>query len=310
MILIATIVATAIFMSCSKNGNEVLNSTESVESMLNVRTTFAVPETRADISSFPDRACIGLFITSGSLGNSYNGVANYVNVKSQYNRGSNAWSQTPPVYLTPALATIYAYYPYSESVRTGNIPIDHLSQLDYLYGTHSNGQGTVNSEYPTVSLTMRHALALLQFNINRSNYEGVGVVTKIEVANAIGKTCIFSQGTLNIQTGGIALTSGENDPAFISNSSGLYTIPQSSTSVESPLRILILPTESIPGAGDVKVNFTIDGKIYTWDVPASTVWNSGTKNIYSVSLSGRELVVSGVTIVNWTDGISGSVTLR
>lgn len=308
-ILIAVIAATVTFMSCTKDETNVVNAGES---RLDIQTSFGDFQTRATISAFPNQSELGLFVTNGSIGGNYNNLPSNANVRSIYNMSSRSWVLDPQVYLSSANATIFAYFPYSSANNDATaIPIEHTTQTDYLYGTHASGQSLVNNGNPVVNLTMRHALTLLQFKINRSNYTGNGIITRIEIGNATGKTSIYSAGKLNIATGTISKTAGQNSNAFIQNSSGLYTIPLSQSNVESPnLRLMLLPVSATSADGDVKMYFTIDGKIYTYNVPASTAWNMGTKNVYTITLSGTGLVVGNVSITDWVSGVTGNATLR
>ena len=307
--IFAALVIAALLTGCTKE--DVSETACRKESVLSITPDIAgvTVLTRASLSSFPYNAEVGLFVTSGSLGADYNGVGANANVKSTF--GGN-WRQTPDVYLSPVDAVIYAYYPYSTANTDGTaIPVEHATQTDYMYGTHSTGQGAINSGNPHVNLSMRHALALLQFRFGRSNYSGNGVITRIEVANASGKSCIYSRGTLNIATGTITKTSGQTASASIQNPSGLYTIPASGISSESAnLRLLVLPVSALASGGDIKMYFTVDGKVYAWDVPASTAWTAGTKNVYTVTLTGTELIVGNVTITDWTAGVNGTATLQ
>ena len=312
LLIYAMLIATTLLASCnnedanySLENNEVLTELGVTPSLSNIVAT------RASITSFANGAEIGLFVTSGSVSNEYNNVTTNANVKSRYNSSSNTWSQTPAVYLSSVDATIYAYYPYNSSSKQGdNINIEHGTQTDYLYGTHSAGQSAINNGNSRVNLTMHHALALLQFKINRSNYTGVGKVTSITVGNASGKTCVFNRATMSIQTGVLTNTVGQNSSASIVNQSGLYTIPTTASSVENPnLRLMLLPVSAIQRTGDVTITFTIDNKNYTWDVPANTTWKSGTKNTYTVTITGTELIISNVSITDWTDGTNGNIIL-
>lgn len=296
IILIAAIAATMTLMSCSKNADNTLNECEST---LNVKTNFENVSTRATISSFPAQSAIGLFVTRGSLGSNYNNFAGNTNVKSVFN--GSIWTQTPEVYLSPANATVYAYYPYVSSNINGTvIPIEHLSQTDYMFGTHSSGQTAVNSSNPNVNLTMKHALSLLQFKFAKANYTGPGIVTKLEICNKSGKTALCSEGVLNIATGTITYTPSKNEPVVLNAS---YSIP---TTVSA----LVLPVVSSISNGDILLNFTIDGKNYTTQVPSATKWEQGKINTYTVTLNGTGLVVNNVSIIDWITGTNGSVVLQ
>ncbi len=196
VMIFAALILAALLTGCTKE--EMPETAQCEESVLSVTPNISgvAVSTRAPLAAFSANSELGLFVTSGSLGVNYNGLTANANVKSTYNGGT--WTQTPDVYLSPANAVIYAYYPYSSANINGTaIPIEHTSQTDYMYGTHSAGQGAVNSGNSRVNLTMRHALALLQFKFGRSNYTGNGIITRIEVANASGKICIYNRGTLN-----------------------------------------------------------------------------------------------------------------
>lgn len=304
IILFAIFMATVTFISCSESNNDVLSSNESV---LDVQTDGVLP-TRATISAFPNQAEIGLFVTSGSLGSYYNNLSANANVKAVYNSSSNTWIKTPEVYLSPASATIFAYYPYSTLNNDGTlIPVEHTSQTDYLAGTHTTGQAVINNGNPVVNLTMKHALSLLQFRFCKQNYPGAGILTKIEISNKTGKTVLFSSGTLNIATGNITNTTGKNLPAVLSCS---YTLPASfSTNLSDYSRIIVLPVTTT-NLGDVQMKFTVDGKIYTYDVPAMTEWEAGKSNTYSVTLSGMGLTMNTVVVEDWIRGESSNVEIN
>lgn len=309
IILIAALAAVVTLMSCTKSQNEVYKDRK--DAVLGVNPTLPdVPATRATISNFPESSEIGLFVTTGLDGNHYNDVLSNYNVKLTYS-GDNSWSMSPAVYLSSNPATVFAYYPYnSSSNNRAGIPIEHTSQTDYLYGTHTPGQGVINSDNATVNLTMKHALSLIQFRINKENYTGPGVVTKIEVTNK-RRNVLYSEGIISIETGAFIGISERNAAAFIQNISGLYTLQSAFPTTEyAYLKVMVLPVRSLENAGDVAINFMIDGKVYSFEVPAGTAWNSGEKNTYTVTLAGSELKVGTVAITDWVNGTNGSATLQ
>lgn len=308
IILIAALAAVVTLMSCTKSENEVCN--DSKDAVLGVNPTFPdAPATRATISSFPESSEIGLFVTTGLDGNHYNDVLSNYNVKLTYS--GNSWSMSPAVYLSSNPATVFAYYPYNSSNNNrAGIPIEHTSQTDYLYGTHTPGQGVVNSDNATVNLTMKHALSLIQFRLNKENYTGPGVVTKIEIANK-KRNVLYSEGIISIETGAFIGISERNTAAFIQNTSGLYTLQSAFPTTEyAYLKVMVLPVRSLENVGDVAINFTIDGKVYCFEVPDGTAWNSGEKNTYTVTLAGSELKVGTVFITDWVNGMNGTAILQ
>lgn len=301
--LMAVASALLILSSCNQNAD---NTPVSENVPLTVKTTFGTA-TKAVITSFPNASELGLFVTNGALGNNYEGVSGYSNVKSSYS--GSAWSQAAPIYLTNNNATIFSYYPYNAAVTNGTaIPVETASQTDYMFGSAN----AVNNSAATATLTMKHSLALVEFKFNKSNYPGVGLLTKIEIANGAGKTLLFSEGTMNCSTGAISNTSGKNISASISNASGLLTLPATASTDENTYpKVMVLPTVATAATGDLVINFTIDGKVYDFQVPAATVWAGGSKNIYTVTLSGTAVSVNGsVAITNWTSGVNGTAGLN
>lgn len=311
---ILAVAAAFIFHFSSCSNDEQLNDNSSlVESEALVITTdvsaSALKSTKATISNFSSGATLGLFVTSGSLGDLYDGITANENVYTSFS--GTAWEH-PRIRLTNANATIFAYSPYNALAGDGkHIPIDHLNQCDYMYGTHSVGQAAVNKNNPTVNLTMNHAMALLQFRIHKTNYPWKGALSRIEVANAPGKKILYSEGTINIETGIITPIPDKNQATFISSTEQpLLLIPDLlATNEKDFVELMVLPIGSSAGEGDVVIHFTIDDRIYTWKVPALTHWLNGSKNTYTVTISGTSLQIGDVIISDWTDGVNGNLDI-
>lgn len=279
------------FTSCNNDNNPVEDVQKSTA--LVIRTDI---QTRATISEFPLHAELGLFVTGGTLDNNYNSLSDNANVLSTYI--GTYWEQAPVVYLNNAPATIYAYYPYDCSNTDGKaIPVEHLTQKDYMYGTHSAGQNSINNLNPVVQLTMRHALSLIVFQFDMSDYSGAGKISKIGIMNAPGKNVLFSEGTMDISTGIITGAKGENDAAIT------HEIEDNQCA-----NLMVLPA-NVPSTGDIIVQFMIDGKLYMWKVPAKTVWAGGTKNTYTVKVSEKKVSVGNVLIKDWENGMNGLACL-
>jgi hypothetical protein len=305
--MMAVASALVINLSSCNNDNEGSNQATA----LKIQTDIAA--TRATISSFPVNSALGLFVTSGALGSNYEAVSSNVNVKSLLSSGG-VWTLSPAVYLSNDDATVFAYYPYDAAKTNGAaIGVEQTSQTDFMYGTHTTGQSGINNGNPTVNLTMKHALALVQFKMSETNYPGTAKLTKVEIANGAGKTLLLSEGSMNLSSGAITNTTGKNVSAFVENSSTglLASIPAvASTDENTYPKVMVLPTAATVAAGDLMIYFTIDGKVYSWSVPSATTWKSGTKNTYSVTLSGTALTVGNVVITDWTGGVTGSAGLN
>ena len=259
------------------------------------------------VSDFPDGSQLGLFITKGNLGDHYS-TSNFRNILSTLTGG--VWKQTPSVNLYAHNATIYAYYPYySGNTNGAEIPVQS-GLTDYMYGTHTAGQAAINKDNRTVNLTMNHALALVQFNIYKANYPWAGRLDLVRIDNAPDKNIVYYSGKLNIQTGEISDLSGA-DRGIQINSSPLLIIPDDkSTDENSYIKLLLIPTAQTSSRGEVLITFNIDGKEFSWEVPAGTEWKQGTKYTYDVLLNGNELRIGDVKIADWTDGKGGNAFLE
>jgi hypothetical protein len=259
------------------------------------------------VSDFEEDSKLGLFITKGNLGEHYS-TSNFRNILSTLTAG--IWKQTPSVNLYAHNATVYAYYPYySGNTNGAEIPVQS-GLTDYMYGTHTVGQAAVNKDNRTVNLTMNHALALVQFNIYKANYPWQGRLDLVRINNAPGKTVVYYSGKLNIQTGEITDLSGA-DRGIQINSSPLLTIPDDkSTDEKDYVKLLLIPTSQTVSRGEVLITFEIDGKEYSWEVPAGTQWKQGTKYTYDVLLNGNELRIGEVKIADWINGAGGNAFLE
>lgn len=298
-IFMVAIVATSLGMgliSCNKDEDQAPVEKGQTEKTLNVITEIGTKAVSfGPLSLFRDGDQIGLFATKGSLGNNYNDFAGYANVNST--RKGGVWVQDPNVYLTGESCKLFAYFPYKKNLTDGtSIDIESTSQTDYMFGTHTNSETAVNSDNPDVYITMKHALALVQFNISKKNYNAVGKLTKITIKGNAG--FLFKSAKMNCQTGTVTVKD-EADQAtgiFIQNMvEGL--IPSVGTEInmdESTFpKVLNLPVNSTLRDGDLTAIFTIDGKDYPFKFSAGTQWESSKKYTYTITLNGTEINIGG-----------------
>lgn len=245
------------------------------------------------ISLFRDGDQIGLFATKGTLGQNYNDFAGYSNVNSTRRAGS--WQQDPVIYLTGENCKVFAYFPYKKNLADGaNIDIEATSQTDYMYGTHTNPETVVNSDNPDVYITMKHALALVQFNIHKKNYNAEAKLTKIAIK--AGGGYLFKTAKMNCQTGQVTVREeADASGIFVQNTiDGLLTLSTEISMDEKTFpKVLSLPVNSTLRDGDMTATFTIDGKDYVYKFPAGTAWESGKKYTYTITLNGTEASIGG-----------------
>lgn len=306
------------FSSCS-NDDETVNPTQARVADLRIETEISTAETglrstrTGSLSRFSEGSALSLFVTNGTWGNNYPLVPQN-NIKAEYQSGK--WQLSPAVKLDERPATVFAFYPYNASYTnaTPSIEINHAStngtQVDYMYGTHAPGQYAITWNNPGVRLQMKHALSLLQFKVRKSHYEGEGRLTRIEVANANAKTDLASTASIDVSTGELSSLGGYTTPASIYKNDGLYTLTDNEPTDEKDfMDVMVVPVNKVNADGNISIRFYIDGKEYTYPVPANTAWKQGVKYIYQVTVSATGLVIDDITIAHWEPGTGGDINL-
>lgn len=220
--------------------------------------------TRGVITNFVDNDKIGIFLTSGDLGNNYQANKDVVNIPVARSQGK--WQVDKDIEITtPGVA--YSYYPYNNTVEDGTkVPVEVTTQTDYLYAD----KAVVDTKNPIANMTMKHALSMVSIRVRKNDYQLTGRLTKVEVMN------VQTTGTMNIATGEVFKTGSEGD----------YVVDKDLLLDDGELkkiRMIMLPTRIADG-GKVRFRITVDGKYYTWDVPNSHVWEAGKEYTYTMNL--------------------------
>ena len=192
-------------------------------------------------------------------------------------------------------------------------------EVDYMYG--DQGSTGVKASYKNgdtnktgqVTLVMKHALAMVSFRVYADHtYKNTGTFTKLVLANKSGGTTILNNGaspTMKIKDGTITVGSS---PAAVTYTRDIanYMLPKAASSDASAATtaknnarkasILVLP-ESTADKSTVEATLTIDNQDYKVALPGSnSAWEAGENYLYTVKLSGSELVISSVTVTQWT----------
>lgn len=192
-------------------------------------------------------------------------------------------------------------------------------EVDYMYA--DQGSTGVKASYKNgdtnktgqVTLVMKHALAMVSFRVYADHtYKNTGTFTKLVLANKSGGTTILNNGaspTMKIKDG--TITVGQS-PAAVTYTRDIanYTLPKAASSDASAATtaknnarkasILVLP-ESTADKSTVEATLTIDNQDYKVALPGSnSAWEAGENYLYTVKLSGSELVISSVTVTEWT----------
>lgn len=192
-------------------------------------------------------------------------------------------------------------------------------EVDYMYA--DQGSTGVKASYKNgdtnktgqVTLVMKHALAMVSFRVYADHtYKNTGTFTKLVLANKSGGTTILNNGaspTMKIKDG--TITVGQS-PAAVTYTRDIanYMLPKAASSDASAATtaknnarkasILVLP-ESTADKSTVEATLTIDNQDYKVALPGSnSAWEAGENYLYTVKLSGSELVISSVTVTQWT----------
>ena len=206
----------------------------------------------------------------------------------------------------------------SESNSSGSAKILAASgEVDYMYADQSTA---VKASYKNgdtnktgkVTLAMKHALAMVSFRVYADHtYKNTGAFTKLVLANKSGNTTLNNGAspTMKIKDG--TITSGSS-PAAVTYTRDIanYELPKAASSDASAATtaknnarkasILVLP-ENTADKSTVEATLTIDNQDYKVALPGSnSAWEAGKNYLYTVKLSGSELVISSVTVTEWT----------
>lgn len=213
----------------------------------------------------------------------------------------------------------------SESNSSGSAKILAASgEVDYMYADQSTA---VKASYKNgdtnktgkVTLAMKHALAMVSFRVYADHtYKNTGAFTRLVLANKSGdtKNVLNNGGTtpaMKIKDGTITLGSSPaavtytRDIANYMLSKATADTDQARATAKNNARkasILVLP-ENTADKSTVEATLTIDNQDYKVALPGSnSAWKAGENYLYTVKLSGSELVISSVTVTEWTTVVS------
>lgn len=209
----------------------------------------------------------------------------------------------------------------SESNSSGSAKILAASgEVDYMYadqgstGVKASYKNGSDSKTGKVTLTMKHALAMVSFRVYADHtYKNTGAFNKLVLANKSGDTKnILNNGgttpTMKIKDG--TITAGSS-PAAVTYTRDIanYTLHKATADTDQArataknnarkASILVLP-ENTADKSTVEATLTIDNQDYKVALPGSnSAWEAGKNYLYTVKLSGSELVISSVTVTEW-----------
>ena len=298
--LILAMAATVAVASCTENEPEdITRTTEDSKVYLKIGSVSTSELTKSAIegTSFPtaEAASIGLFID----GEGYTGTK-YTNVRYTKPEGSDSWSADPEIELQAAEATVYGYYPYSEDVTSiSSIPVSSsVDGDDWMWATPVE---KVSSSNPDVSLSMNHALALVEITFNIK--EGYDASAKIGNVTLTGGS-FSAGGTLNATNG--AVTPGD---ACTAGKEFSNDVELAQTNGKIVATCLLVPTKTdATGAAErqtLKVSCTIEGRTLSATLSGDSngvLVKSGAKSTVSLNVKGTTMEVASVGVSGWNDG--------
>ena len=293
--LILAMAATFAVASCTEKEPEINPGSEDKDAVylkIGSVTTSELTKSAIEGSKFPtaDAASIGLFID----GEGYTGTK-YTNVRYTKPEGSDSWATDPEIELQAAEATVYGYYPYQAGI-TGISSISVSSSVDgndWMWATPVTG---VSSSNPDVSLSMNHALALVEVTFNIVGYaEGAELTALTLTAGTFSQT-----GTLNATDG--TVTPGTDATG------GCQLLAENQTlTLEDGVivaKCLLVPASTSSSRQDMTIACTLDGKNLKATLTGSkgVTVKSGTKSTVSLNVKGTTMEVAEVSVSGWNDG--------
>lgn len=203
-----------------------------------------------------------------------------------------------------------------------------LGEVDYMYADQTSTpkasyKKDVSGKEGTVTLSMKHALAMVSFRVYADHtYRNTGALTKLVLANKSGTTLNNGGTTPTMKISDGTITSGSS-PAAATYTRGIsnYTLEKATAdseqarteaqSASKKVSILVLP-ESTSDKTNVEVTLKIDGQDYAVSLgnAATNAWKAGENYLYTVKLSGKELSITSVTVAQWSGKTGGSLEIQ
>lgn len=309
----------ALLCSCSNTDNPADNKDNGITKALSVSSTsmdaFA---TRAATELTTDGAAIGMFLKDDA-GSGYVAADNS-NVKYVYTAANTPkWggaTTADVIYLNNNNAQVCAYYPYDATV-TDATAVALLSQENLLDGSKDlsysiYNAGTLNNTNNEIALTMNHAYAKITFSITRDqSYAGTCAITNVkleDVTNPDSK--IIASSTLNITDGTYS------SPTFgaVNISVDATTAVFDGIATPEDVSVLMVPVAALDDL--TKISFTVDSNLMstTLDTSAATgtlkALAAGTNYKINVTIKGKGLQITTVSITDWVDDTSVATPLE
>lgn len=249
-------------------------------------------------TSFPtdEDVAIGIFVRetegAGTFGYiEYNWP--YENIKCTRAAGQTEWVMSEDIELDETSVIVYAYYPWKEGATSDHVNVyPSVNGDDWMWATPIEN---VSSANPDISLTMNHALALVELTFNVSNYSAGTEMTNLSVSST-----------------GAARYSGFNFKTGSHFPNGQMTEGNAlSADINLPLKdgvikadCLLVPATIGSNAGmrqPMAISCTLGGRTYTANLSGTNgvIIKQGAKSTVSLNIKGSTMEVASVGIGDW-----------
>lgn len=185
-------------------------------------------------------------------------------------------------------------------------------EIDYMYAKLSS---SINNQSTEVAIPMKHAMSMVSFRVYKADtYNNNGYLTQITLGNVsstvLAKPGASDKATMKLGNGEITIS----NPAAATytrvikeGNAEYYTLkaaPADATETSPAFSILVYPINAAIAADNIKATFRIDGQDYAVNLPAMNAtdnysWTAGKNHIYKVTLGGKELTITSVSITEW-----------
>jgi len=189
-------------------------------------------------------------------------------------------------------------------------------EIDYMYATPVS---SINNKSTSVAIAMNHAMSMVSFRVYKADtYNNNGYLTQITLENVNTGTALAKPGasggtaTMKLGNGEITLSNPEAATytrVIKEGNAEHYTLkaaPTDATETSPAFSILAYPIKAKIESTSIKATFKIDDQDYTVNLPEFTAdatsgysWTAGKNHIYKVTLGGKELTITSVSITDW-----------
>ena len=238
----------------------------------------------------PDGSAVGVCLTTVQ-GADYDGKG-YYNIRyvAEGAGVSQSWSSENPIMLSSTAGVAVAYYPYSdkEDLAVSSLPVEITSQTDYMYSGKISGLDVAS---PEADITMQHAMTDIRFNLVLGDYTGSADVTEIAVASP----ALASSAMLDATTGCMHHIIGQGNKFTLPV---IFSLKPEGVDTD----IMFVPDASVE-SGTTNVSVVVGSQRFSADIDFNTPYKQGKVYTYTLILDNTGLVLGGVTVSPWGEGI-------